>query len=71
MAESVKVIVRCRPMNKREKDLRCKVRTKSVSSSVTEMANESSLEEMISLHQVNKSELQVTVWFIDEPETGL
>jgi hypothetical protein len=25
MAESVKVIVRCRPMNKREKDLNCKV----------------------------------------------
>lgn len=27
MAESVKVIVRCRPMNDREKDLKCKVRT--------------------------------------------
>ena len=26
MAETVKVIVRCRPMNKREKDLKCKVR---------------------------------------------
>lgn len=25
MAETVKVIVRCRPMNKREKDLKCKV----------------------------------------------
>ncbi len=26
MAESVKVIVRCRPMNDREKGLKCKVR---------------------------------------------
>lgn len=25
MGEAVKVIVRCRPMNKREKELKCKV----------------------------------------------